>query len=233
MPRRLPIRDMVGALVEGDQGRASAVVDAALRRLHNRTDLFADLIQPSLYAVGDLWYSGRIGVAIEHRATAIAESIVARLGPTPSRTPVPPGSTCLLAAVGDEEHVFGLHLLQRALEDDGWRVEQMGGRTPVEDLIAFVRGRRLAFAGISAGYLPSMRAVHLAVEGLHLLGVPVLVGGAAFNRVPGLSERMGADGHGHDARMGVVLARRLVVRRSTSRSAWGVLPETDPMRLDG
>lgn len=223
----------MGALVEGDPGRAGAVVDAALRRLHNRTDLFTDLIQPSLYAIGEMWYSGRIGVAIEHRATAIAESIVARLEPTPSGRPVPPGSTCLLAAVGDEQHVFGLHLLQLALEDDGWRVEQMGGRTPVDDLMAFVRERRMAFAGISAGYLPNMRAIRLAVEGLHLQSIPVLVGGAAFNRVPGLSERMGADGHGHDARMGVVLARRLVVRRSTTRSAWGVHPETEPMRLDG
>src|SRR5215472_3605346 len=55
MPRRPPVRDLVGALVEGDQGRATAIIDTCLRRLQNRTDLFADLIQPTLYAIGDMW----------------------------------------------------------------------------------------------------------------------------------------------------------------------------------
>ena len=50
------------------------------------------------------------------------------------------------------------------------------------------------------------------VEGLKDRRVPVLVGGAAFNRVPGLWRRLGADGHGVDARVSLVVARKLIGR---------------------
>jgi methylmalonyl-CoA mutase cobalamin-binding subunit len=149
---------------------------------------------------------------VEHRATAIVEEIVEDLAPTPSDKPVRPGTSCVLAAVGDEQHVVGLRVLQLALEDDGWSVEQRGGRTSVEELAAFVAGRRIALVGLSAGYLPSTRAIRNSVAGLKARRIPVLVGGAAFNRVPGLWRRMGADGHGLDARVSVVLARRLVAQ---------------------
>ena len=209
MRRRLPVRRLVEALVSGDESRSRAIARESLSAAKSRTDVFADLIQPAQYEIGELWYSGRIGVAIEHRATAIVEAVVEDLEPTPSAHPVRPGTSCVLAAVGDEQHVVGLRVLQLALEDDGWLVEQLGGRTPVEELSAYIAGRRIALVGLSAGYLPTIRAVRHSVE--QLKGrIPVVVGGAAFNRVPGLWRRVGADGHGVDARVSVVLARRLI-----------------------
>jgi MerR family transcriptional regulator, light-induced transcriptional regulator len=212
MRRRFPVRRLVDALVAGDEGRSKAIASESLRAAQSRTDVFADLIQPAQYEIGELWYSGRIGVATEHRATAIVEAVVDDLEPTPSTRPVRPGTSCVLAAVGDEQHVVGLRVLQLALEDDGWSVEQLGGRTPVEQLSEFVAGRRIALVGLSAGYLPNMRAIRHSVEQIKTRRIPVVVGGAAFNRVPGLWRRVGADGHGVDARVSVVLARRLVAQ---------------------
>jgi MerR family transcriptional regulator, light-induced transcriptional regulator len=212
MRRRSPVPGLVAALVGGDEDRALAIARDTLRAVRSRTAVFADLIQPAQYEIGELWYSGSIGVAVEHRATAIVEKIVASLEPTPSSRPVPSGASCVLAAVGDEQHVVGLRLLQLALEDDGWSVEQLGGRTPVEELVAYVARRRPAFVGLSASYLPSMRAIRQSVERMKGRRVSVLVGGAAFNRVPGLWRRVGADGHGVDARVSVVLARKFIGR---------------------
>ena len=210
MRRRLPVRRLVEALVSGDESRSRAIARESLSAAKSRTDVFADLIQPAQYEIGELWYSGRIGVAIEHRATAVVEAVVEDLEPTPSAHPVRPGTSCVLAAVGDEQHVVGLRVLQLALEDDGWLVEQLGGRTPVEELSAYVAGRRIALVGLSAGYLPTIPAIRHSVEQLKGRRIPVVVGGAAFNRVPGLWRRVGADGHGVDARVSVVLARRLI-----------------------
>ena len=123
MRRRLPVRRLVEALVSGDESRSRAIARESLSAAKSRTDVFADLIQPAQYEIGELWYSGRIGVAIEHRATAIVEAVVEDLEPTPSAHPVRPGTSCVLAAVGDEQHVVGLRVLQLALEDDGWLVE--------------------------------------------------------------------------------------------------------------
>jgi MerR family transcriptional regulator, light-induced transcriptional regulator len=210
--RRLPVRELVDALVGSDESRARQIAVESLHAVRSRTDVFADLVQPAQYEIGELWYAGRIGVAVEHRATAIVEAVVEDLEPTPSARPVRPGTSCVLAAVGDEQHVVGLRVLQLALEDDGWSVEQLGGRTPVEELVAFVAQRRMALVGLSASYLPSLRALRHSVEQIKARRIPILVGGAAFNRVPGLWRRVGADGHGVDARVSVVLARRLVAR---------------------
>jgi methanogenic corrinoid protein MtbC1 len=212
MRRRLPVPGLVEALVEGNESGARTIARECLSAVPSRTDVFADLIQPAQYEIGELWYTGRIGVAVEHRATAIVEQIVEDFGPTPSVRPVRPGTSCVLAALGDEQHVVGLRVLELALEDDGWSVEQLGGRTPVEQLVAFVARRRIALVGLSAGYLPSIRTVRNSIESLKVQRIPVLVGGAAFNRVPGLWRRVGADGHGVDARVGLVLARKLVAQ---------------------
>src|ERR1700716_4114880 len=212
MPRRSPVPGLVEALVGGDETRARAIAEESLRRTRSRTDVFADLIQPAQYEIGELWYSGRIGVAIEHRATAVVEAVVEDLEPTPSAHPVRPGTSCVLAAVGDEQHVVGLRVLQLALEDDGWLVEQLGGRTPVEEVSAYMAGRRIPLLGLSAGYLPTIRVIRHSVEQLKGRRILVVVGGAAFNPVPGLWRRVGADGHGVDARVSGVLARKLVAQ---------------------
>ena len=212
MRGRSRVSGLVEALIRGDESLACEIATDTLHAGKSRVGLFADLIQPAQYEIGELWYAGRIGVADEHRATATVETIIEKLSPTPSSRPVRPGTSCVLAALGDEQHVVGLRVLQLALQDDGWTVEQLGGRTPVERLVAFVAQRPVSLVGLSAGYLPSTRALRHSVQQIKSRRIPVVVGGAAFNRVPGLWRRVGADGHGVDARMSVVLARKLIAQ---------------------
>ena len=39
-----------------------------LARVGSRTAVFADLLQPAQYEIGELWYRGEIGIEAEHRA---------------------------------------------------------------------------------------------------------------------------------------------------------------------
>jgi methanogenic corrinoid protein MtbC1 len=204
------VREFVQALVEGDQPRARELAQDTFQATGSRTSVFADLIHPAAHQIGELWYSGHIGVAVEHGATAMASAIIEELPPTPTDQPVRPGTSCLLAAVGQEQHVIGLRVLQLALEDDGWSVEQLGGQTPVGDTVALLERRRPGLVCLSGSYLPSVRPIRNTVQRAQVLGIPVLVGGPAFIRMPELWRRIGASGHGVDARMGVVVARRVV-----------------------
>jgi methanogenic corrinoid protein MtbC1 len=138
MARRLPVREFVEALIDADQARARAVAQDTFQATNSRTSVFADLMHPAAHQIGELWYLGQIGVAVEHGATAIASAIIEDFPPTPSDRPVRAGTSCLLAAVGQEQHVIGLRVLQLALEDDGWSVEQLGGQTPVGETVALV-----------------------------------------------------------------------------------------------
>lgn len=171
--------------------------------------MFAELIHPAQYEIGELWYRGEIGIADEHRATAIVEAIVDRLPPG-RRPALAARPTCVLVAVGAEEHVVGLHMLAAALTDDGWAVTVLGKRTPVDRLLNMVERIQPKLVCISAGYLQDLREVTRTIRLIKARGIPVLVGGAAFNRNPGLAERVGADGHGQDVRVALTLVRRLI-----------------------
>jgi methanogenic corrinoid protein MtbC1 len=202
------VREFVRLLRAADKTGAARFVQEVFTQTGSRVALFADLIHPAQYEIGDLWYRGEIGIADEHQATAIVEEITSALPPTPAQDRSPQGR-CILAAVGGEQHVVGLRLLAAALEDDGWEVTLLGGRTPSTELVEIVRKRRPIFVGLSAAYLPRPDALERTIKELKEQRVPVLVGGPAFNRNLSLWTKLGADGHGSDVRVAVALARRI------------------------
>ena len=207
---RMPVKSMVDALLAGDHDAALEIALEARGRSGSRVAVFVDLLQPAQYEIGELWYRGEIKVEDEHRATAVAQRVTEALPPTPSATPVPPTARCLMAAMGEEQHVLGLRQLQLAFHDDGWPVVLMGPRVEAAALADEVRGTDPSLVCISAGYLPSATPVRKAVDAIRELRIPVLVGGSAFNRSPQLWRQVGADHHGADARVALVLARRLL-----------------------
>lgn len=209
---RVPVAPFLDALLAGDRARALVLSSDALALLGSRVAVFSDLLQPAQHEIGELWYEGRIGVADEHRATSIVEAVASSLPPTPSPDPVPRGSRCLLAALGEEQHVLGLKVLKLALEDEGWTTPWLGARTPLHEVVDAVRARPPRVVALSAAYLPAVEPLKVAIGTLKAMGPRVLVGGAAFNRIPDLWVRLGADGHGSDARVTLVLARRMLVR---------------------
>ncbi len=209
-PGRTPVRALVDVLLAGDTEAALATAAAAQEHLQSRVAVFVDHLQPAQYEIGEMWYRGEIQVADEHRATAVVQWVTERLPPSPTSSPVPPGSRCLLAAMGDELHLLGLRQLQLALEDDGWRPGLMGPAVQASALVDRVRQTDPDLVCISAGYLPSTTGLQRAVRAVRELRIPVLVGGPAFNRSPALWRKVGADHHGSDARVGLVLARRLL-----------------------
>jgi methanogenic corrinoid protein MtbC1 len=202
------VKRFVELLRKGEKAQAAAFVEEVFAGTRSRVALFADLIHPAQYEIGDLWYRGEIGIADEHRATAMVEEITLALPPTPAQGGLPRGR-CVLAGVDSEQHVVGLRLLSAALEDDGWTVTMLGGRTPAADLAETVRKVRPKFVGLSAGYLPQPASLKATIEELKKQRVPVLVGGPAFNRNASLWVKVGADGHGSDVRVAVELARRI------------------------
>ena len=204
-------RIFLNALLQNDPASASRIVEEEIAEVGSRAAVFADLIHPAQYEIGDMWYRGLIGVAEEHRATALVETIVARLSPTPTEKPLL-GCRCVLASIGAERHVIGLRLLAAAMADDGWEVEVMERHASVQDLLATIDRTRPQLVGLSAAYLPDPEPIKRAIRLVKERGIPVLVGGPAFNRTPSLGEQVGADGHGADARMALTLARLLVAR---------------------
>jgi methanogenic corrinoid protein MtbC1 len=206
----MPVRPLVDALLAGDREAAREIALQVHQQLNSRVGVFVDLLQPAQYEIGELWYRGEITVEDEHRATAVTQRITEELPATPSSTPVPAAARCLMVAMGEEQHVLGLRQLQLAFEDDGWPVTLLGPRVQAATLADQVRGTDPSLVCISAGYLPSTSQVRRGIAAVRELRIPVLVGGSAFNRAPLLWREVGANHHGADARVALVLARRLL-----------------------
>ncbi len=205
---RATARAFLKALLRDDRASAIAIAESELRYLGSRAAVFADLLHPAQYQIGELWYEGEIGIADEHRATGIVEAIVDKLPPVIATQPEELG-TCVVAVVGADEHGMGLRMLTAALSDDGWSVQVVPRPATPERVVEVVKRARPRLVCISAGYLPDPGQVEATVRAVKALGVPVLVGGAAFNRAPHLAARVGADAHGQDVRVALALARRL------------------------
>jgi methanogenic corrinoid protein MtbC1 len=206
---RFPVRNLIGALLDGDGAEAYELAERVLLETRSRTAVFADLLHPAQAEIGNLWYTGRVSYADEVRVAAIIRRIVERLAPTPAARPVRRGSRCVLAVPHGDPHDIGLLMFARALEDHGWSIEVIGPAHGLCDISEIVRERRPRLFGLSAGTLPALSQVERTIATIRKARVPVLVGGVAFNRRPDLWRRLGADGLGTDVRVGVVLAGRL------------------------
>jgi MerR family transcriptional regulator, light-induced transcriptional regulator len=207
--RRPPVRPFAGAMLRGDVREASDLADRFLARVRSSVAVFADLVQPAQSEVANLWYRGRIRMEDEHRAAGVLARVVEMLPPTPVRSPVAAGTRCLLAVMPGEQHTVGLGMFASALEDDGWSVELLDSDCNAGDLPDLVARARPRLVGLSAGYLPAPQRMAQVVSAIREQGLPVLVGGSAFNRTGELWRRVGASAYGPDPRIGTVLARKL------------------------
>ncbi|MDR0359619.1 MAG: cobalamin B12-binding domain-containing protein [bacterium] len=216
-PRRPPVPALVEALLDGERTHPRQVVHDYLAQSRSRTAVISDLLQPALLRLSELWYEGRLSASDEAGAAGVIMAMARALPATPTSNPVPPARHCLLAVLGQDPHTWGVELLARALADDGWEAEVASGLS-VTDVQGRIVEDRPRFVGLSAGYLPSPHQIGAVIRLGDLHGVPILVGGPAFNRSPELWRQLGAQGQGHDARLGVVLARRYA---SPARAAAG------------
>lgn len=210
---RIPVRDVLAALMDGDEVGALAVAERMLAATGSRTAVFADLLHPAQAEVGNLWYRGSASYADEVRVAAAIRRIVERLPPTPVARPVPRGWRCTLARPAGDPHDLGLLMLTLALQEHGWTTEVLHGDRSLAEVADQVAARRPRLFGLSAGHLPPLPQVERAIAGVRRSRVPVLVGGVAFNRRPDLWRRLDVAGVGTDVRVGVVLARRVAERR--------------------
>ncbi len=143
--------------------------------------LYEQLVQRSLYEVGELWERGRISVATEHFATATTESLLNMVYPRLFLQPRV-GKTAVVACVANEHHQIGGKLVADIFELHGWRGYFLGANTPIRDLIDLVAEKKPDVVALSVTVAFSMESLLSAITELrtHYPDVPILVGGQAF-----------------------------------------------------
>jgi methanogenic corrinoid protein MtbC1 len=148
-------------------------------------DLYAQVLQPFLAALGQGWQEGRTAVWEEHLIVAAirtaVESLYARvLQRKAARPPIP--LTVAFFCPPDEAHDLGLRMLVDRFDLRGFRTVYVGAFSPVAEMIECVRVVGADVVCLSASTHYHRAALREVVERLKeaLPDVRLVVGGPAF-----------------------------------------------------
>lgn len=103
-------------------------------------EVYLRLFAPALYRVGEEWAEGRIGVAIEHRATEIVTGLMGRLSEFFRRRGPSRGTAVTMTPAGDL-HALGAAMVADFLRAAGYDVHHLGvnvGVSHVRDFLGHV-----------------------------------------------------------------------------------------------
>jgi excisionase family DNA binding protein len=181
-------------LLAGDESGAWTLVETALVSGAEPADIHLDYLAPSLESIGARWAAGELDVADEHRASAVATRIIARLGPRFTRRGRKRG-TVVIGAPADDHHQLPGAIVADHLRGAGYEVVDLGANTPAGSFVhAAAAANRLVGVLIGATTPDNERNISAAVAAVREaeLGAPVLIGGAAIAD-DAHAQRLGAD----------------------------------------
>lgn len=185
-----------------DEAKAGAILSDALS-LYSVEDVCLQLLQPTLYAVGEAWLSGEISVAVEHFSAAFVRARLENL--FHSSPPNPRGTLAIVACAPNEMHEIGAMFLAVFMRRAGYRVIYLGQNVPVDSLISMVNVLQPAVICISASRaetaasLNNLREFLDDMERRHGRSPLLAYGGQVFNNYPHITARLGGVYLGEDA----------------------------------
>lgn len=168
-------------LVAGDSAGAWGVVEAALAAGADLDEIYLDVITPAMRRIGERWAAGELDIAVEHRATGIAQRLIGRLGPRFARRGRTRGHV-LIGSPSGERHSLPTSMLADLLRGEGWEVSDLGADMPTESFVsAALLSPGLSAIGVSISSPEGAEAAPALCAALReaLPGVSIVVGGNA------------------------------------------------------
>jgi methylmalonyl-CoA mutase cobalamin-binding domain/chain len=186
--------DFEAALATGDARGALAVVDGLIDAGVEFDDLCEEVLRPALYEIGTLWETGKIGVADEHLASSISETVLACIGAIWS---APPDAKprVLVCATDGEGHAIGARMVAESFAAVDWSVRYLGASTPPDAVAGAVVDREADVLALSTTMPANLPAVAETIRLVREAAprVWILVGGQAYGGDPDRARRVGAD----------------------------------------
>lgn len=206
---RTPLaEEFLEALVAGDRAALQRILEQAVAGGLSMAQVADTIIQPVMTEIGARWARNEMSVADEHRATALAQLVLARLAPAPVSNAQ---GSAIIACVEGNLHSLGARVVADALEAEGWNVHFMGADVPTRDLVAYIRQHPVELVGLSVAlplHLPTAERVVAALRREFGPTCPrIVLGGKPIREFAGGAGFVEADAVFHDASSGVAGAR--------------------------
>ncbi|WP_328471529.1 cobalamin B12-binding domain-containing protein [Streptomyces sp. NBC_00448] len=210
------VDELWDAVVATHERMATDVVLRALADGVHPETLLLDVIAPVQGKVGEEWAANRLSVAQEHAATAINERVVTALTLHTAPDAAPDHGRITVSCVDGEWHALPARLLAEVLTLRGWQVDYLGAQVPTPHLVGHLHRTDADAVALSSSIAVRLPTAHAAITACQAIGVPVLVGGAAFGPGGRYAQLLGADAWAPDA------------RAAADRLARGPLPRPQP-----
>lgn len=133
-PRTVHRERLEARLIAGDEVGSWGVVEAALGSGATPAEVLGELIGPALTSIGARWAAGELSIADEHRGSAVAHRLIARLGPRFARPGRRRGRVVLGSAPGDQ-HSLPTAILSDLLRGAGLEVVDLGADCPAGSFV--------------------------------------------------------------------------------------------------
>lgn len=199
----------LGFLLIGNRKGAYDLIHELVGNGIEISDIYEQVFQVSQYEVGRLWEINKLSVAQEHFCTSSTQLIMASLYEKMFNSNEKKG-VILGCSADDELHELGIRMVTDLFEMDGWDTYYMGANMPAESIVAAIKERRAHVLAISATMSLQIgkvrQLIKLIKEDEDLTSVKIIVGGAAFNKVPDLWIRLGADATATNAKEAIAWA---------------------------
>jgi len=185
------------------EGQSSAAIKLLLNAVQEGLDVkraYLDVLLPAQREIGRLWHANEASVAEEHIVTATTRAAMAVLVNTSKPAPAN-GGTMLAACVPGNAHDLGVAALTDLFQLAGWRTVYLGADVPINDLPASVENFQADLVVLGSTLSTHLRPAAEAIKKLRALldrPIGILVGGAAFDEVPTMWKRLGADAYAGD-----------------------------------
>jgi methanogenic corrinoid protein MtbC1 len=200
-------RRYLESLLIPDARRAWSVVVEALGDGVAPGRIYLEVLTPAMVDIGVLWETAKIGVAHEHLATQITQSVLARLAPSleavGATRPAARRRVALVSGTPHELHAIGARMVADFLEASGWDVLLLGADTPGGDIVTMARRRDPDVVALSTSLSFNLLAAGRVFAALrHLDPAPLLIaGGRAYEGQPDRAMMLGADVFAADPEM--------------------------------
>jgi DNA-binding transcriptional MerR regulator len=173
------------ALDEMNEPAAQALLDRLFTGFTVQSVL-RDVVLPYLHDLGDRWEQGEVTVAQEHFASHVIRGRLAGLARGWGNGS---GPRALLACPPEEQHDLALLVFGIVLNRGGWRVEFLGGSTPMQDTLQVTSQTRPSLVVLTATRPEQFSSVRAELAALAELAPLVLAGAGATTE---LADSVGA-----------------------------------------
>ena len=143
------------------------------------TDFFDKVLRPVMKKIGQDWADGKIGIATEHVASNVAQTLIkiimSRISSKGNKKKI------LICVPVGEEHHLGCDVLETYLTTRGYRVYNMGTSIPTKAIIDFIRDKDPDVIFVSITLPDNLVAGQRLIKKIdRAYDKPILVGGYAL-----------------------------------------------------